>query len=110
MRLPVWSGDTQWGPISDVKSRRPTRAAAEYTERAHLSGYYGQGLHGMDYLMYAMLQTARDDEARELLSELLNVGKTDTEDFAVAFAYASAPARYVLERRQFDKFATKVKS
>ncbi len=79
------------------------RAAADYTRQANLSGYHGPGLHGMDYLMYAMLQTARDAEAQELLNELLNVGMTDTEDFAVAFAYASAPARYVLERRQWQE-------
>ena len=47
-----------------------TRSAAEYTERAHLPGHYDEGLHSMDYLMYAMLQTARDDEANELLNRL----------------------------------------
>jgi len=57
----------------------------------------------MDYLMYAMLQTARDDEAQELLVELGGIGRTDTENFKVAYTYASSPARYVLERRQWEE-------
>jgi len=80
-----------------------TRSAAEYTERAHLPGHYDEGLHSMDYLMYAMLQTARDDEAKELLVRLGNIGKTDTENFKVAYTYASSPARYVLERREWEE-------
>lgn len=79
-----------------------TRSAAEYTVHAQLSGHYDEGLHGMDYLMYAMLQTARDDEASELLVELQGIGKTNTENFKVAYTYAASPARYVLERRQWD--------
>ena len=80
-----------------------TRSAAEYTIRAHLPGHYDEGLHSMDYLMYAMLQTARDDEANALLDTLHGIGKTDTENFKVAFTYASAPARYALERRQWEE-------
>jgi len=78
-----------------------TRSAAEYTVRAGLSGHYDEGLHGMDYLMYAMLQTARDEEASELLVKLRNIGKTNTENFKVAYSYAASPARFVLERRQW---------
>jgi len=78
-----------------------TRSAAEYTVRAHLPGHYDEGLHSIDYLMYAMLQTARDDEANELLTTLHGIGKTDTENFKVAFTYASSPARFALERRQW---------
>ena len=80
-----------------------TRSAAEYTVRAHLAGHYDEGLHGMDYLMYAMLQTARDEEASELLLKLRGIGKTDTENFKVAYTYAASPARYVLEKRQWEE-------
>lgn len=79
-----------------------TRSAAEYTERANLPGHYDEGLHGMDYLMYAMLQTARDDEARQLLDRLGKIKKTNTENFKVAYSYAASPARYVLERREWE--------
>ncbi len=80
-----------------------TRSAAEYTERADLPGHYDEGLHSMDYLMYAMLQTARDAEARELLARLGEIDKTHPENFKVAYTYAAAPARYALERREWEE-------
>jgi hypothetical protein len=80
-----------------------TRSAAEYTVRAQLPGHYDEGLHSIDYLMYAMLQTARDDEARKLLDQLAGITKTDTENFKVAYTYAASPARYALERREWKE-------
>lgn len=80
-----------------------TRSAAEYTVSANLPGHYDEGLHGIDYLMYAMLQTARDGEAKALLGQLAKITKTDTENFKVAYAYAASPARYVLERRAWKE-------
>ena len=80
-----------------------TRSAAEYTERAHLPGHYDEGLHSMDYLMYAMLQTARDAEARELLGKLGRIDKTHPENFKVAYTFAASPARYALERREWEE-------
>ena len=82
-----------------------TQSAADYTVSAHLPGHYDEGLHSMDYLIYAMLQTARDEEARELLVRLGAIDRTDTENFKVAYTYASAPARYALERRQWEEAA-----
>lgn len=80
-----------------------THSAAEYTQRAHLQGHYDEGLHSIDYLMYAMLQTARDDEAKALLDRLASIEKTDPENFKVAFAYAASPARFALERREWEE-------
>ena len=88
-----------------ASNRDSTRSAAEYTVRAHLPGHYDEGLHSIDYLMYALLQTARDEEARQLLEQLGRIGKTDTENFKVAYTYAASPARYVLERRQWQEAA-----
>lgn len=81
------------------------RSAALYTERAQLPGHYDEGLHSMDYLMYAMLQTARDEEAASLLARLADIDRTDTENFKVAYTYASSPARYALERRAWAEAA-----
>ena len=78
-----------------------TASAAEYTERAQLPGHYDEGLHSIDYLMYALLQMARDAEAKQLLDDLRAIGKTNLDNFKVAFAYASSPARYALETRQW---------
>jgi tetratricopeptide (TPR) repeat protein len=82
-----------------------TRSAEAYAHRAKLHGHYDEGLHSMDYLLYAMLQTARDEEARRLLNELRDIKATNTENFKVAYAYAAGPARFALERRQWSEAA-----
>lgn len=82
-----------------------TRSAAAYTKTANLPGHYDEGLHSMDYLMYAMLQTARYEEAAALLDTLADIDRTDTENFKVAYTYASSPARYALERRAWSEAA-----
>ncbi|TDJ44015.1 MAG: hypothetical protein E2O51_07230 [Gammaproteobacteria bacterium] len=78
-----------------------TASAVAYTQRANLSGHYDEGLHSIDYLMYALLQTARDDEAGQLLDRLRAIEKAHPENFKAAFTYAASPARYALERRQW---------
>ncbi|MEQ8936785.1 MAG: hypothetical protein RIE56_13430, partial [Amphiplicatus sp.] len=78
-------------------------SAAQYTDRAKLDGYYDEGLHSMDYLMYALLQTARYDEAAELLTKINGVEEANDDNFKVAFAHASSPARYALERREWKE-------
>ncbi|VAW08013.1 TPR repeat [hydrothermal vent metagenome] len=95
-RLGLWE-------LSLSSNHDSTKSAANYTEDARLPGYYDQGIHAMDYLMYAMLQTARDDEARALLDRSNNIEKAHHEMFAVAFTYAALPARFALERRQWDE-------
>ena len=83
-----------------------TKSAATYTKHAHLDGHYDEGLHSMDYLLYAMLQTGRDTEALDLIDRLEKIGKTNTENFKVAFVYAASWARYTLERRAWEEAST----
>ncbi|MEQ8859822.1 MAG: hypothetical protein RIC56_14355 [Pseudomonadales bacterium] len=78
-----------------------TASAAAYTERAHLPGHYDEGLHSIDYLMYALLQVADDDGAARLLDRLNGITRAEPENFKAAYTYAAAPARYALERRQW---------
>lgn len=80
-----------------------TASAAHYTKHANLPGHYDEGLHSMDYLLYALLQTARDEDARQHLEKLAGIGKTNAENFKVAYTYAAAPARYALERREWTE-------
>jgi tetratricopeptide (TPR) repeat protein len=82
-----------------------TASAAAYTERAQLVGHYDEGLHSIDYLMYAMLQTARDDEALALLDKLGGITRANIDSFKVAYTYAASPARYALERHQWQEAA-----
>ncbi|MDA1372669.1 MAG: hypothetical protein O2971_18190 [Proteobacteria bacterium] len=79
-----------------------TRSAEEFTHRANLPGHYDEGLHSLDYLMYAMLQSARDEEAADLLDKLSTIDNTDVDSFKVAYTYAATPARYVMERQQWQ--------
>jgi hypothetical protein len=51
--------------------------------------------------MYAYLQTARDEEAGQLLTDLRAIGRGHLDNFKVAFTHASSPGRYALERRQW---------
>ena len=97
-RLGLWD-------LSLASNRDSTHSAAEYTERAGLPGHYDEGLHSIDYLMYALLQTARDDAARELLERLAEIDSAEPESFKVAYTYAAAPARYMLERRAWEDAA-----
>jgi hypothetical protein len=95
-RLGLWE-------LSISSNQDSTRSAAEYTQSAHLSGHYDEGLHSMDYLMYAFLQTQRDEEAAGLLRELRSIEKTNVENFKVAYTFAASPARYALERHEWDE-------
>ncbi len=86
---------------SIASNQDSTASAAHYTKDANLPGHYDEGLHSMDYLLYALLQIERDQEAREHLRKLAAIGKTNAENFKVADTYAAAPARYALERREW---------
>jgi len=89
--------------LSLASNHDSTSSAATYTKDAHLDGHYDEGLHSMDYLLYAMLQTGRDTEALILIDEMREIGKTNTENFKVAFAYAASWARYTLERKAWEE-------
>lgn len=93
-RLGLWD-------LSIASNRDSTHSAAAYTEHAGLPGHYDEGLHGMDYLVYALLQVLRDDEALAVIEEMVEIERTHPENFKVAYTYASAPARYMLERRDW---------
>lgn len=62
----------------------------------------GEELHALDYLMYAYLQTARDQAARGVLdgAEAVRSRMAGAGGYAAAgaFALAAIPARYALER------------
>jgi tetratricopeptide (TPR) repeat protein len=63
-------------------------------------------LHAMDYLMYAYLQGAQDDQAKSILDEALAYSEADQAVFQVAYAWAAIPARFALERRRWKEAAS----
>ena len=57
----------------------------------------GEQLHGEDYMVYAYLQLAQDDNARKVI-DTVEAMTPDADSFGGAFSRAAAPARYVIER------------
>jgi len=55
-------------------------------------------LHAFDYMVYAYLQTGRDDAAREAMDQAMGARFDGPKRNAYAFAMAAIPARYALER------------
>jgi hypothetical protein len=65
----------------------------------------GDELHALDYLVYAYLQTGRITEARKLTQQLPVVEPGDAARYAGRYATAAIPARYWIERQQWDAAA-----
>ena len=74
-------------------------------EAAKRQGDTGEELHAMDYLVYAYLQSGRDEEAAQVIQELRNMPHLDTEDFKIGYASTAMPVRYAVERAQWEDAA-----
>jgi tetratricopeptide (TPR) repeat protein len=70
-------------------------------QAAHQQGDTGEELHAMDYLVYAYLQSGRDDDAAQVIQQLRSVTKANTGDFKVGYASVAMPVRYAVERSQW---------
>ncbi len=79
--------------------------AYKLVEKAHAGARPFDGLHAMDYLEYAYLQLARDDDARGIVGRVTAAKTFDTPSFAAGYALAAVPARYALERRDWKAAA-----
>ena len=55
-------------------------------------------LHAMDYLVYAYLQLAQDDKAREVVEEMRTITGVNAARHTGPFALAAGASRYALER------------
>jgi tetratricopeptide (TPR) repeat protein len=70
-----------------------------------MPGAWDEQLHAMDYLAYAYLQGAQDKQAGGVLDELNKIRRVDPPNLKVAYAFTAIPARYALERRQWNEAA-----
>jgi tetratricopeptide (TPR) repeat protein len=68
-------------------------------------GDSGEGLHAMDYMTYAYLQTGQDSAAKQVVDELMDMIAKQTPGsgpgVAGGFPGTAIPARYALERGQW---------
>lgn len=89
-----------------IRSNLDAKAAAKtFAVRNHLPGTWDEQLHAMDYLAYAYLQGAQDQQALTVLDELNKIRRVEPQSFKVAYAAAAIPARYALERRRWAEAA-----
>ena len=70
-------------------------------EAARQQGDTGEELHAMDYLVYAYLQSGRDQEAALVIEQLKNMPKLNPGDFKIGYASTAMPVRYAVERGQW---------
>jgi tetratricopeptide (TPR) repeat protein len=96
---------TRLGMWPDSIQSNLASAAAART-KAHPGGATHDELHAMDYLMYAYLQGAQDELAKDILEKSLAFQKVDEVVFQVAFAWSAIPARFALERRRWQEAAS----
>jgi len=93
-RLGLWD--------ESIKSDLASVSSAQcYAEQAKLNAHWDEELHGIDYLVYAYLQKKDDDSAKQQLDYLESINKVSPANFKVAYAFAAAPARYALERKDW---------
>ena len=59
---------------------------------------YGDQLHGQDYMVYAYLQLAQDNNARAVIDEMASATAANPGAPGASFALAASPARYMVER------------
>jgi hypothetical protein len=89
-----------------VESNRASYLAAksELQETTLGIGAY-DALHAMDYMVFAHLQQAQDRAAKQSLDEVAAIRKVNVENSIAAYAFASIPARFALERGDWKQAA-----
>lgn len=99
IRLGLWDESIQ----SNLNS---ISAAQCYAQNMNIKGHWDEELHGMDYLVYAYLQKAEDGKALEQMEYLKTITEVFPLNFKVFYSFASIPARYALERKDWKAAAT----
>jgi tetratricopeptide (TPR) repeat protein len=87
-----------WTESAATNERSAAAAAAE--------GDVGEQLHAMDYMTYAYLQLARDDDARRVMAEAARVAVSPSVRFSGPYGAAAIPARYAVERGDWQSAAS----
>jgi len=87
-----------------IRSNRDAENSAKaFATRHKMAGAWDEQLHAMDYLAYAYLQTGEDKKAWAVLDEMQKLNSIEPQTFKVAYALAAIPARYALERKQWEE-------
>src|SRR6266851_7970022 len=63
---------------------------------------YSDQLHGQDYMVYAYLQLGQDKDARAVIDDMVQATNFNPDVQGAPFALAASPARYMVERGDWD--------
>ncbi len=86
-RLGLWN--------DSIQSNLAARSAA------HQQGDAGEELHAMDYLVYADLQSDRQQDAADLVQQLKAMQNLNMHEFKTGYAATAIPVRYIVERDEW---------
>lgn len=75
-------------------------------DAAQRQGDTCEELHAMDYLVYAYLQSGRDNEVAKVIQQLKAMRNLRIEEFKSGYAATAMPIRYIVERRQWSDAET----
>ena len=87
---------------SVMSNWRSVLVANEYVAKAKLDGTLGGVPHAYDFRAYAYLQMGQDLKARGLIQDSMAIKKVIGVPLAGATARAAVPARYMLERQDWQ--------
>ena len=87
---------------SVMSNWRSVVVANDYVAKAKLDGTLGGVPHAYDFMAYAYLQLGQDLKARGLLQDTMSIKKVIGVPLAGATARAAVPARYMLERQDWQ--------
>jgi tetratricopeptide (TPR) repeat protein len=95
-----------WNESIDA-NRSSADASRAYAAERGRAATESEELHALDYLVYSQLQEGRDADARAIVDKVATVRETyPAMEFAAAYALASIPARYALEREAWSEAAS----
>jgi tetratricopeptide (TPR) repeat protein len=87
---------------SVMSNWRSVAVANDYAAKAKLDGTLGGVPHAYDFMAYAYLQLGQDMKARGLIQDSMSIKKVIGVPLAGATARAAVPARYMLERQDWQ--------
>ncbi|MBR0799941.1 hypothetical protein JQ615_31695 [Bradyrhizobium jicamae] len=89
-----------------IRSNLASEALADrYAEKHYPDATDAQVPHDLDFMMYAYLQQAKDDDAQKLIDKATQIKKMIVVRLTVDTALAAIPARYVVEREDWKQAA-----
>ncbi len=100
----IYSRVGLWQEMVEGNRASYLAAKAELTEDTLGIGTY-DALHAIDYMVFGQLQQAQDKAAKQLVDEVAAIRKVNVENFVAAYAFAAIPARFALERGDWQQAA-----